>query len=125
MNVFGNNEKTANDIFMTYNVPILEDTIITGKIPDNLFEKDKEIKELMKKNIGNRNATSNYYTTNTSDKDHVRQKYQTFHSIIVKDGLYKETTHLLKDIKNLVVVLILIDGRNMDLRKLLVLNQLW
>ena len=97
---YGNNEKTANDIFMAYQVPVLEDVIVSGNIPKELLEKQTKFRKEMSANSVKR-SVNEYYTTNTSDKNHIRQKYQSFHNVIVKDNLYKETTQLLKDRKNL------------------------
>ena len=94
--VYGNNEKIALDIFMTYQVPILEDVIISGEISNDLIEKQKKIRQELTSNIVNKSA-NNYYTTDTTQNSHIRQKYQSFHNVIIKDSLYKQSKQLLKD----------------------------
>ena len=85
---FGNDEKVANDIFMSYSVPVVEDIIISGKIPDELIEKSKKFEQKMDK-------PDKYYSPNTNSKNYVRSKYQNFHNLYVKDELYKNAKKLL------------------------------
>ena len=113
--VFGNNEKIAYDIFMTYKVPVLEDIIISGVIPTELLKTQQKIRQELSANIIN-NSTNSYYKTNTKDNNHKRQKYQSFHNIIVKDNLYKQSIHLLKNKKDL-KLLEFASGRGADLNR--------
>ena len=100
---YGNNEKTANDIFKTYQVPILENVITSGKIPKKLIEQQEKFRSELSSNTIKR-SINEYYTTNTSNKKHIRQKYQNFHNTVVKDNLYKQTIKLLKDREGLKLI---------------------
>ena len=94
--VFGNDERTANDIFKSYKVPVLEEVIITGKISEELMNKYKKYESLEKSN----SQFNSYYTKETSNKNYKRSKYQNFHNLVVKDSLYNDAKLLLTDKEN-------------------------
>ena len=85
---YGNNENTANDVFRAIMIPVTEDIITTGKIPIELKKKAEEyVSKNVNKNNGNENSYYKYVNSNYQPGS--RATYQNFHTLWVKESLFK------------------------------------
>ena len=89
MKVYGNNENIANDIFRSLLVPITEEMIITGQIPDSIRKKAEMIKT---KNVNNAHHNNYYKNINNKYDPNNRNSYQNFHNVWVKENLYRKVS---------------------------------
>ena len=85
-NVFGNNEMTANDVFRAIMVPVTEEVIVTGKIPPELKQKAEQ---MVTKGKNNSQNNSYYKYVDSNYQPGKRASYQKFHTIWVKEQLFK------------------------------------
>jgi len=112
--VYGNNENIANDIFRSLIVPVTEDMIVTGVIPEAVKKRAEEIKT---KNVNNSHNNAYYNTINNSYNPKNRNSYQNFHNIWIKENLYRKVAPAKNGGKPLGRLLDLGSGKGGDIPK--------
>jgi len=90
MKVYGNNENIANDIFRSLMVPVTEEIIITGNVPESVQKRAEMIKT--KNTNGNNNHQNSYYKNTNLEKfdPKNRSSFQNFHNLGVKEILLRK-----------------------------------